>query len=309
MTFGLSAAAIAGLTVTAVGAGMSAASAAGAFNGSVDAYGPTPEELKAQGINDQVFRQGQEWQKQLDPISWGRLDQGLANTIQQGAYLKQYQDRLGGVKRELNTLGGQGYYQDAANRSVNQAWQQMPNMDKLVAASARSGGPGSGQFFAGLGTATSGMDAAVRGANLQGRMGYLDQYNKRRGQYGQQLDQFGQRLDAFGSGLQNYANQTEGMFGQYQDRIGQGLDMVNRGAGQAADAQSRRIQAQVANNVATGQAMGQLGGSLMSAGMMGVSAAGGLGSLGLGSASSAGYDPAIAGRVLQAGGSKINHLL
>ena len=259
---------------------MSAASAAGAFNGDVDSYGPTPEELKAQGINDQVFRQGQEWQKQLDPISWNRLDQSLANTIQQGAYLQQYQNRLGGLKKELNTLGGQNYYQAAADRSVNQAWQKMPNLNQVGAASARSGGPGSGQFFSGLGTMTSGMDAATRGANLQGRMGYLDQYNKRRGQYGQQLDQFGQRLDAFGAGLQNYANQTEGMFGQYQDRIGQGLDMVNRGAGQAADSQNRRIQAQVANNVATGQAMGQLGGSMISAGMMGFSAAGGLGALG-----------------------------
>lgn len=276
--------AIAALGVTAVGVGMSAASAAGAFNGPVDSYGPTQEELKARGINDQVFRQGQEWQKQLDPISWNRVDQGLANTIQQGTYLQQYQNRLGGLKKELNTLGGQKFYQDAANRSVNQAWQQMPNTNQLAAASARSGGPGSGQFFAGLGSATTGMDAAVRGANLQGRMGYLDQYNKRRGQYGQQLDRFGQRLDAFGAGLQNYANQTEGMFGQYQDRIGQGLDMVNRGAGQAADSQSRRIQAQVANNVATGQAMGQLGGSMMSAGMMGFGAAGGMGALGLGSA-------------------------
>lgn len=273
MTFAMSAVAVAGI-------GLSAASAAGAFNSPVDAYGPTQEELKAQGINDQVFRQGQEWQKQLDPISWNRLDQGLANTIQQGAYLQQYQNRLGGLKRELNTLGNQNFYQDAANRSVNQAWQQMPNMDKVVAASARSGGPGSGQFFAGLGAMTNSMDAAVKGANLQGRMGYLDQYNKRRGQYGQQLDQFGQRLDAFGAGLQNYANQAEGMFGQYQDRIGQGLDMVNRGAGQAADSQSRRIQAQVANNVATGQAMGQIGGSLMSVGMMGVGAQGGLSALG-----------------------------
>lgn len=272
--------AVAALGVTAVGVGISAASAAGAFNSPVDSYGPTNEELKAQGINDQVFRQGQEWQKQLDPISWNRLDQGLANTIQQGNYLQQYQSRLGGLKRELNTLGGQNFYQDAANRSVNQAWQQMPNMDKVVASSARSGGPGSGQFFAGLGSMTNSMDAATRGANLQGRMGYLDQYNKRRGQYGQQLDQFGQRLDAFGTGLQNYANQAEGMFGQYQDRIGQGLDMVNRGAGQAADSQSRRIQAQVANNVATGQAMGQLGGSMISAGMMGLGSAGGFAQVG-----------------------------
>jgi hypothetical protein len=269
------------LGVTAVGVGMSAAGAAGAFSSKVDPYGPTPEELQAAGINDKVFQQGQEWQKQLDPLSWQRLDQQLADNIQQANYLGQYQQRLGGLKKELNTLNRPGFYQDAADRSVNQAWQQMPNIQQgLQGVSARSGGAGSGQFFAGLGSATNGMDAAVKGANLQGRLGYLDQYNKRRGQYGQQLGQFGQRLDAFGSGIENYANASQNMFGDYQQRIGTGLDMVNRGAGQAADSQSRRIQAQVNNNIATNNAMGQIGGSLTSVGMMGFGAAGGFGALG-----------------------------
>ena len=242
--------------------GMSAASAAGAFSDTPEAMSQTPEEANALKYNTQVFRQGQDWQKQLDPIYWNRLDQGLASTIQQGNYLKQYQDRLSGTKRELNTLSGQNFYQDAANRSVNQAWQQMPNTNQLAAASARSGGPGSGQFFAGLGSTTTGMDAAVRGANLQGRMGYLDQYNKRRGQYGQQLDQFGQRLDAFGSGLQNYANAAEGMFGQYADRIQGGLSLMNRGAEQAVDSRDARINATLANNAARNQGIGNMTGAI-----------------------------------------------
>ena len=303
--------------ITAVaGLGMSAASAAGAFSSKVDPRTATPEELEAARYNQQVFDQGQQWQKQLDPLSWQRLDTALESTVQQANFLKQYQDRLGGLKRELGTLNGQGYYQDAANRAVNEAWNQYPQaQQQLTATAARSGGPGSGQFMSQLGGLAGGMDNAVRSAGVKGRMGYLADYTQRRGQYGQQLDAFGQRLDAFGNTLASYADQAQGLFGDYAGRVQTGAGMLTQGAGQSAAARDARIQAQISNNQAANAAMGQLGGSMISVGMGGLSATGGLGgwASGGGAASAGsnnvGFDPEIARRVQSAGGSKINSLL
>lgn len=264
--------------ITAVaGLGLSAASAAGAFSSKVDPRTATPEELEAQRYNQQVFDQGQQWQKQLDPLSWQRLDTGLESTIQQANFLQQYQNRLGGLKKELRTLGGQDYYQAAADRAVNEAWGQYPQAQhQLASTAARSGGAGSGAYLSQLGGLASGMDSAVRSAGVKGRMGYLADYAQRRSQYGQQLDAFGQRLDAFGNTMANYADQAQGLFGDYSDRVQTGAGMMTGGAGQSAAARDARIQAQISNNQAANAAMGQIGGAMTSVGMAGVGMSGGL---------------------------------
>lgn len=214
-------------------------------------------------------------------MAWQRLDTGLESTVQQANFLKQYQDRLGGLKRELNTLGGQGYYQAAANRAVNDVWGQYPQaQQQLTQTAARTGGPGSGAFMSQLGGLAGGMDNAVRSAGVKGRMGYLADYTAKRGQYGQQLDAFGQRLDAFGNTLGSYADQAQGLFNDYAGRVQTGAGMMTGGAGQSANARDARIQAQVSNNMAANQAMGQLGGAMTSVGMGAVNAGGGLAGVG-----------------------------
>ena len=268
-------AAIGAITAVA-GLGMSAASAAGAFNSKVDSFGPTNEELAAAKYNQQVFDQGQQWQKQLDPVYLDRLDKGLESAMQQAAYLKGYQGRLTGLGRELKGLDSQQNYQAAANRAVNQTWSGFPQAQQQMSQiAARSGGPGSGQFLSQLGALAGGADNAVHGANAQGRLGFLNEVNARRGQYGQQIDQFGQRLDAVGGALGNYADQAQGLFQDYSNRIQGGLGMMTQGAGQAQQAQANRIGAQVQNNTAMSSAMSGLGGAMVGAGMGAVSAGGG----------------------------------
>lgn len=264
--------------ITAVaGLGMSAASAAGAFNGKVDSFGPTNEELAAARYNQQVFDQGQQWQKQLDPVYLDRLDKGLESAMQQAAYLKGYQGRLTGLGRELKGLDSQQNYQAAANRAVNQTWSGFPQaQQQMTQIAARSGGPGSGQFLSQLGNLAGTADNAVRNASVQGRMNYLNEVNARRGQYGQQIDQFGQRLDAVGNALGSYADQAQGLFQDYSNRIQGGLGMMTQGAGQAQQAQANRINAQVQNNAAMSSAMSGLGGAMVGAGMGAVSAGGGM---------------------------------
>jgi hypothetical protein len=283
MTFGLSAAAI------AVGVGMSAAGAAGAFSNKVDAMGPTPEEQQAAQYNKQVFEQGQAFQKQMDPVYLNRLDKNLERTVMGAADIGQYGRRLGGLKRELGQLGSGQRYQMAADQATNQAWANIPEAGQ---GAARRGGVGSGQFFAGLGTQGNAMDAAVKGANVGGRLGWLDETQKFREKYGQQREQFGQRLDAFGGQVASQLAATQGLYGDYANRLSTGIDLMNQGAGQAAESQQNRINAQVRDNMGRNQAMGQLGGSLMSVGMMGVGMGGGLGGAG---AAAGGVKPTMAG--------------
>ena len=294
MSFVMSAVAVAGV-------GMAAASAAGAFNGKVDPMGPTGEEQTAARYNKQVFEQGQAFQKQLDPLYLNRLDKDLERTVMGAADIGQYGQRLGGLKRELGELGSGQRFQMAADQATNQAWANIPDAGQNA---ARRGGVGSGQFFAGLGTQGNAMDAAVKGANVGGRLGWLDQTQKFRERYGQQREQFGQRLDAFGNQVASQLAATQGLYGDYADRLQTGIGLMNQGAGQAAQAQQNRINAQVANNRATNQAMGQLGGSLMSVGMMGV----GMGGGGAAAGGGAGFDPTIARRV-QSVGTRINGLM
>lgn len=252
-----------GAVVSVAGLGMSAASAAGAFNGPVDKSGPTPEEIRASELNRQAYEQGRFWQQQLDPMMNRRLKDELG-------YLKQTNQRTGELRQELRELNDNRYYQNAADRAVSQAWQGYPQaLQGVQQTAAQSGGPQSGAFISRMGDLNIGMDSAMRGANAQGRLGYLGEYAQRRGQMGQALNQQTQRVG-------NYRDQALSRFGDYQERLGTGLNLATQGGQNAAANQQARINAQVQNNMATSQAMSSIGGSMMGAGMGMVSAGGGM---------------------------------
>jgi hypothetical protein len=252
----------AALAVSAVGVGMSAASAAGAFSSKVDNSGPTPEEIKAMELNRQAYEQGRFWQQQLDPMMNRRLKDDLA-------YLKQTDARTGELRQELRGLNDSRYYQGAADRAVNQVWQGYPQaLQGVQQTASRSGGPGSGAFMSRMGDLNIGMESAVRGASVQGRLGYLNEMNQNRGRMGQVYDQ---QLQRAGS----YRDQSLSRFSDFQDRLTTGLGLVTGGGQNAAANQQARINAQVQNNIAANQAMGQIGGSLTSVGMAGMGAFGG----------------------------------
>lgn len=263
MTFAMSAVAV-------VGVGLTAASAAGAFNQKVDPMQTTGEEATAARYNKQVFEQGQAFQKQLDPLYLNRLDKDLERTVMGAADIGQYGKRLSGLKRELGELNSGQRFQAAADQSVNQAWANIPDAALRLRSGNGQGQVGSGQFFAGLGTQGNAMASAVKGANVGGRLGWLNETQQFRDKYGQQREQFGGRLDAFGNQVASQLAATQGLYGDYAQRLNTGIDLMNQGAGQAAQAQQNRIGAQVADNRGRNQAMGQLGGSLMSVGMMGI---------------------------------------
>ena len=91
------------------------------------------------------------------------------------------------------------------------------------------------------------VDSGTRQANMQGRLSGMNQYLARQGQF----------LNRRTNDLQT------------------GLATMSTGGAQAAANQNARIQAQIQNNIATSQAMGQVGGAMMSVGMAGMSMAGG----------------------------------
>lgn len=249
-------------TVAVAGLGMSAASAAGAFGGSVDSSGPTPEEIRASELNRQAYEQGRFWQQQLDPMVNRRLND-------ERDFLKRTNQRTEELGQELRGLNDGRYYQGAADRAVDQVWQEYPQAAKgVVQTASRSGGPGSGAFIRRMGDLNIGMDSTVRGANAKGRLGYLNEYGQRRGQMGQVLGQQVQRVG-------NYRDQSLSRFGDFQDRLSTGLNLTTQGGQNAAANQQARINAQVQNNIAANAAMGQIGGTMMSVGMAGMSMAGG----------------------------------
>jgi hypothetical protein len=246
---------------------MSAASAGGAFSSKVDASGPTPEELKAVGVNRQAYEQGRFWQQQLDPMMNRRLKDDLA-------YLKRTNERTGELRQELRGLNADKYYEQAADLAVDKAWEGYPDSLKGVLQTAsRVNGPGSGAFVSRLGGLTTGMENAVRGANVQGRLGYFNEMNQNRSRVGQAYDQQAQRVGGF-------RDASLSRFGDYQERLTTGLGLVTGGGQNAATNQQARINAQVQNNIAANQAMGAIGGSMMSIGVSGMGSGGWGGSLG-----------------------------
>lgn len=211
--------------VTAAGLGLSAASAAGAFNGPVEKRLPTPGEIAAGKEAQAVYQIGRKIQTPLDRMA----------------------------REDLQYLGSNAAMRNAGGLGVDQMWQRTGQLGQgLQQEAARSGGPGSGRFFGQLGQGAAIIDSGVRQANLQGRLGGLNEYIARQGQF----------LNRRTNDLQT------------------GMATMSTGGAQAAQNQNARIQAQVNNNIATNQAMGQIGGSLMSVGMMGLGAAGKAGGAG-----------------------------
>lgn len=212
----------AALAVSAVGVGLSAASAAGAFSGSVDQRGPTPEEMSAARDAKKAYRLGREIQTPLDALA----------------------------REDLKYLNSDQALANAGAAGVNQVWRQAGNMGQgLNAVAAASGGPGSGRWWGQAGQMASGLDSALQGAQLQGRIGGMNQAMARQGQF----------------------------LGRRTNDLQTGLGGMTSGGAQAAANQNARIQAQIQNNIAANQAMGQLGGALTSVGMAGVGMAGGMG--------------------------------
>lgn len=140
-----------------VGAGLSAASAAGAFNGRVDSAGPTPEELEAAYISRKVFNFGHKIQKRMDSLAKGDL-----------ATLKS--------NEQTDLQEG-----NAVNNVMRGSSPAM--MASLSRSAASSGGPGSGRFAATLGTNGAKIGADVTTAKAGGRVGAIGDYLTRSGQF------------------------------------------------------------------------------------------------------------------------------
>ena len=206
--------------VGAAGLGLSAASAAGAFGGSVDQRGPTAEEMSAARDAKKAYQLGRQIQTPLDAMA----------------------------RDDLKYLGSDQALANAGSAGMNQVWQGAGNLGQgLAQTAAMSGGPGSGRWWGQMGQATNGLDSALRGANLQGRVGGLNQYMARQGQF----------------------------LGRRTNDLQAGLGGMTSGGQQAAQNQNARIQAQIQNNIAANQAMGQIGGMMTSVGMAGMGSFGG----------------------------------
>lgn len=211
------------------GLGISAASAAGAFSSPVEKSVPTPAEMRAAKEARAVYNLGRDIQTPLDQLA----------------------------RKDLQYLGSNQALDQAGSMGVNELWRQMgPIGQQLGSTAAASGGPGSGRWWGQLGQGTSAIGAGVQQANLQGRIGGLNQYIARQGQF---LDRRSKDLDA-------------------------GLGAMTSGGTQAMQNQANRINTQVQNNIATSQAMSSLGGSLMGVGMgaLSLGAGGGAGAGGFG---------------------------
>lgn len=207
--------------VFAVGAGLSIASATGAFNGRVDPNVPTKEELEAAAKSKQLFEFGRNLQKPLDKQALKDL-----SYFKSPAYLASQE----GLARDQVMAAGSPALEAGG-----------------LATAARTGGPGSGAWWAQQGTGGAQLDAALRQAGAGGRLG----------------------------GIQNYVGRAGQFIGRKTADVATGLDLMQQGAGQAYQSQQNRIAAQIGRNQATAQAMGAIGGSLMSVGSMGMGAAAG----------------------------------
>lgn len=220
--------------VAAVGVGISGLSAGGVFNGKVDKWQPTQQELDATAQSRKLFKFGQDLQRPVDALS--RED----------------------IQR-LRSPGQQAMQGGAATSAVMDQAAPVIN-GALERTAVESGGPGSGRWFAQLGTAGGELNSGLRSANAAGRLGAVQSATGRAGQY---LDR---------------------MTGDVQT----GMGLMEQAAGQAANRQADRINAQVQNNMARNQAMGQLGGAMLNMGMSGLGAASAAGGVMGGGASAGG---------------------
>lgn len=155
------------------------------------------------------------------------------------------------AKDDLATLKSKEQTDLQEGNAVNNVMgSSSPAMTASLSRSASSsGGPGSGRFAATLGANGAKMGADVATAKAGGRVVSISDYLARSGQF---IDR------------------------KTQD-LGTGMNMVQTGGDAAASRQAARIGAQVQNNIATNEAMGQIGGALTSVGMSGMGMAGGAG--------------------------------
>ena len=230
MTFGMVAMGV----TTAVGVGLSAAGAAGAFDGKVDKFEPTPEELEAAKRSRELFEFGQ------------RLQRGSDQT----------------ARKDLATLKSAGEFNRKRGEGASVAVGQItPTLQAGLSEAGRSsGGPGSGRWASQLGVTGAMLDAAKREGATRGGNEALRGYIGRRGQY-----------------LERLTGDVE-----------TGMNLMEQGAQSAQQRQAERINAQVNQNLARGQAVGQIGGALTSVGMAGLGGVGGLAGTVAGAATQAG---------------------
>lgn len=151
MSFGFVAA-----TVGTIGLGMSAASAAGAFNGPVDKWTPTPQEMAAAKKAKEVFALGQDIQKPLDV----------------------------GARQDIKYLGSPTGMNEGAGNGLASAWSANPDVSAPVQnAALTSGGPGSGRWWGALYDTKTNLNRGLYGAEVAGRLGALNSYTNDMSQY------------------------------------------------------------------------------------------------------------------------------
>lgn len=202
----------------------------------------TSQEREANALNLAAFNVNNNFQNQFDNFA----------TMGMNAQDRQNQAN----RRDLKALDSQGMYQAAANRGVSQAMAQMyPQLQQsMMGSAARSGGPGSGAFFAANQAGTAALGSGLSQANLQGRMGNLGEYlNRWQQNFKNEGDLYQQRkawLDQQGQGLQtslglynqlaqNAAQRAQGQV-DYQTQ----LEMARQGAQyQGAQANSQALSA------------------------------------------------------------------
>lgn len=136
--------------VAVIGAGLSTASGLGAFNGKVDKWNPTGEELEASRAALDAFRVGQNIQRPLDKLA----------------------------RQDIRYLGSDAAVQQAGALGVNQAAAALyPQAgQRLYDAAVSAGGPGSGRYFAMANQGANMIDRGYAQASAAGRLGGLSNY-------------------------------------------------------------------------------------------------------------------------------------
>ena len=160
-----------------------------------------------------------------------------------GRKIQQPLDAL--AREDLQYLGSNVGVANAGSQGVNQFWRQAGPIGQQLAPTATLAGPGSGRFWGQMGQGANALGAGIREANVMGRLGGLNQYMARSGQF---LTRRARDLD-------------------------KGLGAMVTGGAQSAQNQMLTIQNQMANNAATAQAMGGLGGAAGGLATAGINAA------------------------------------
>lgn len=202
---------VAALTIGAVGVGLSAASAAGAFGKSPEKWQATPQELEA--------------------TAWANKVRNLGNKLQQPIDA--------GARRDLAYLRSPTAFNTAAADSTNQFVKTFyPGMNQALAQSLVAGGPSSGQFWNTLGRAGSGMRTGTMAAGVAGRSGALNDYLTAGSQFlGRRTGDLQSGMDSMASGgLQAAQAQSNRIQAQVQNKLAMNQAMGQLGGTMVAAA-------------------------------------------------------------------------